>query len=145
AAFINQLGSHWVRWSHLDPLVGPQFFQRDEPLPFSSLNRHSTTPFVGQKIFQRAKQIRTKSPLFLTDSVQISVLQKRREKTLSEVLSVRWPNPLSPDEAINRSPIHAAKFFERSLCRGRFPLCLQHHAPMRGCKRDASVSANPGQ
>ena len=31
--------------------------------------------FVRQKIFQRSKQVRTKSPLFLADSIQISVLQ----------------------------------------------------------------------
>src|SRR5207247_11219379 len=95
---INQLGSHWVRWFHLDPLVSPQLFQRDEPLPFSSLNRHSTTPFVGQKIFQRSKQVRTKSPLFLADSVQIFVLQSRREQTLGNILCLFLTYTLSPQK-----------------------------------------------
>src|SRR5262249_2858913 len=54
----------------------------------------------------------------------------------------------SPNETVNGSPICAAKLFERFLCRRRFALCLQHHAPMRrGKSRPAvmSISANRAQ
>jgi hypothetical protein len=46
---------------------------------------------------------------------------------------------LSPDEAINRSPISAAKFFERFLCCRRFTLCREHHTPMRCGKRNDAI------
>src|SRR4029434_3813513 len=103
---------HWVCGFHLDPPVGAQLFQRDELLPFSSLNRHSATPLGRQKRFQRPKQIRPKSPPFPADTVQISVLQQRREKTLGNVLCLRRRKALSPQKRENRPPIRAAKFFQ---------------------------------
>src|SRR5206468_8361287 len=62
-----------------------------------------------------------------------------REKTLSEILCLLSPNTLSLQEAKNRSPISVAKFLKRFLCRRRFALCLQHHAPVRGSKRRCPV------
>src|SRR5947199_262069 len=90
-------------------------------------------------MFERHKQIRTKSPLFFPDDVQISAFEQQREETLREILRLLWPNPLSPHEAIDGSPISAAKFFERFLCRWRFNLCLQHDAPMCRRKRDTTL------
>src|SRR6266567_6618495 len=133
--FVNLLGSHQVRWFQLDSLVHAQFFQRNEPLSFSSLDRHGMARLVGQKILERRNKIRTKSPLFLTDGIQIFALQQQREKTLGQILCLLWPNTLSPHEAINRSPINAAELFERLLRRWRITLRLQHHAPVRGSKR----------
>src|SRR6266498_3628039 len=52
---------------HLGPLVTREFFQRNEPLSFPALDRHCAAPFVGHKIFDRSKQIRTKSPPFFAD------------------------------------------------------------------------------
>ena len=45
-----------------------------------------------------------------------------------------------------RPPVIAAKFFECLLCRRRFALSLEHHAPVCGCKRPAvmSISADRG-
>jgi hypothetical protein len=70
-----------------------------------------------------------------------------RKKTLSEILRLFRPGPLSPHETINRSPVRAAKFLESLLCRGCWTLRFQHYAPMRGGKRRAAIgaSANRGQ
>ena len=51
AAFINQLGSHWVRWFHLDPLVSSQFFQRDERCPFPRLIATPRRRSLARKYF----------------------------------------------------------------------------------------------
>jgi TolB-like protein len=59
----------------VDGLTLAKLLQRNQPVSFASLDRHGMAPFVGQKMFHRCKQIRTKSPLFLTDSTQISSLQ----------------------------------------------------------------------
>ena len=67
---------------------------------------------------------------------------------MGKVLCFRRRDALSPNEAINGSPISATKFFERFLCRWRFALCLQHYAPMRSGKRRRavmSISANRAQ
>jgi len=45
---------------------------------------------------------------------------------------------LSPEKAINRSPVNAAKLFERFLCHRRLILCLQHQAPMSGSECDCT-------
>jgi len=90
-------------------------------------------------MFERHKQIRTKSPLFFPDDVQISAFEQQREETLREILRLLWPNPLSPHEAIDGSPISAAKFFERFLCRWRFALRFKHYAPVRGSKGHCAV------
>ena len=48
---------------------------------------------------------------------------------------------MSPNEAVNGSPVCAAKLFERFLCRRRVALRLQHYAPMRGgkCRRAVMI------
>src|SRR4029450_5747634 len=49
-----------------------------------------------------------------------------------------------PDKSVKRSPISATKYFECSLCSGRFILRLQHHAPVRSCERDRPVLRTRG-
>jgi hypothetical protein len=51
------------------------FIHRNEPFFFSALDRHGTTPFVGKKVLERCKQIRTESPLLLADRIQVFALQ----------------------------------------------------------------------
>src|SRR6266550_9486016 len=99
--FVNLLGSHQVRWFHLDSLVNAQSFQGDKPPSFSSFDRHRVARLVGQKILERRNKIRTKSPLFLTDGIQIFALQQQREKTLGQIFSFIWPKRLSPEKAKN--------------------------------------------
>src|SRR5207253_10060108 len=136
AAFVNHFRSHRICGFHIDPLVSTQFFQRDEPLSSPTLDCRRATPFVGHKIFQCPKQKRTKSSFFLADDTQPFALQQLRKKTLRNVLRLLWSKALSSDEAIHRSPISAAKVFQGLLCRGRFALRLQHHAPLSGGERD---------
>src|SRR5262249_42271452 len=91
------------------------------------------------------EQIRTQSTLLFAHSAQIPALQQKSKKTLREILCFLRPSPLSPDKAVNGSPIDAAELFKCLLCRGRLALCLQHHAPVRGSKRRRaviSISAN---
>src|SRR4029453_4288254 len=133
--FVNLLGSHQVRWFHLDSLVNAQSFQGDKPPSFSSLDRHRVARLIGQKILERHNKIRTKSPLFLTDGIPIFALQQQREKTLGQIPRFVWPNALSSHEAINGSPICATKPFKRFSCRWQITLRLQHHTPVRGSKR----------
>src|SRR5437867_157027 len=91
-------------------------------------------------MFQRSKKKRTKASFFSADGSQAFVLEQIRKESLGEILCFFWPNALSLQEGKNRSPINAAKFFERLLCRGRLALRLQHHAPMRGRKRRSALS-----
>ena len=79
---------------------------------------------------------------------QVAALQQQCKKALSEIFGLFRSNALSPYETINWSPVRAAKFFERLLRRWCSTLRRQHHAPVRGCKRDRAViciSANRGQ
>src|SRR6476659_5016145 len=147
-SLVDRFGSRWICWFHLDPLVSTQVFQRDRAQSTPSLDRHRATLLVGQKIFHCPKQIRTKPSFFLADGIQTSALQELSEKPLGNILCCLSPNALSPNEAINWAPIGAAKLLQRLLCRWRFPLCLQHHAPVRGRKRYRArigASANPAQ
>jgi hypothetical protein len=73
-------------------------------------------------MFERHKQIRTKSAFFSPHSAQIPAFEKQRKKTLREILRLLGPDILSPNEAINRSPISAAKLLKRFLSRWRFTL-----------------------
>src|SRR6185312_9333953 len=52
------------------------------------------------------------------------------EKPLRDILRFLWSGTFSPNEAVDRSPVSTAKVFKRFLCRWRFTLCLQHHAPV---------------
>src|SRR5215475_6511104 len=127
--------SSFNRLSTCSSIVNAQFLQRNEPLSFSSLDRHGMARLVGKKILERHNEIRTKSPLLLADGIQIFALQQQREETLREIFCLLGANTLSPHEAKNRSPINAAELFERFLRRWRITLCLEHHAPVRGSKR----------
>src|SRR5262249_47835165 len=119
-----------------------------EPLTFSTLDRHCAAVFVGQKVLHRREQIRTQSPLFFAHSAQIPALQQECKKALRKILCFFSASTLSSHKAVNGPPINAAEFFKRRLCRRRFALCFQHHAPMRSSKSRPtviSVSANRGQ
>src|SRR5437868_14945344 len=58
---------------------------------------------------------------------------------MANILRRLWSEALSSDEAIDRSPINAAKLFERFVCGGRLILRGQHHAPVRRRKCDRPV------
>src|SRR4029077_12909128 len=117
AAFIKPVGAERIYWFHLDSLICPEFFQRDQMLTFASLHRHCTALLAGEEMFQRREKIGTQSSFLLADSIQIAPLQQQREKTLSKIFRVLSPYALSSHETINRSPISAAEFFQRLLCR----------------------------
>src|SRR5206468_9924983 len=51
---------------------------------------------------------------------------------LDQILRFFSSKAMSPDKAVKRSPISATKYFECSLCSGRFALRLQYQATMRG-------------
>src|SRR4029077_16744275 len=89
---------------------------------------------VSKKKLQCSKQKRTKASFFLPDRTQPFPLKQLREKTLRDILRLLSPKALSSDEAIDRSPINAAKPFERFMCGRRFTLRCQHHAPVGGRK-----------
>src|SRR5207248_11050369 len=61
------------------------------------------------------------------------------KKALSDVLCLCWWKTLSPQKSENWSPVGTAKFSQRLLCRRRFALCFQHHAPVRCRKRKAAL------
>src|SRR5207248_10630656 len=142
---VNALGSEEVGWLHAAPFLITQFFQRNELLAFATFDRYRAAVFVGQKVLQRGEQVRTQSPLLFAHSAQIPALQQESKKTLREILRFLRPSSLSPHKAVNGPPINSAQFFKCLLCRRRFALCLQHDAPVRSGKCDASVSANPSQ
>src|SRR5205807_5359967 len=99
-------------------------------------------------MLERSEQIRTQPPFLLAHRIQITALQQQSEKTLREILRIFHIGALSPYVTINWSPISAAKCFECRLCSWRWALRLQHHSPVRSCKRDRSAigaSANGGQ
>src|SRR4029077_3606176 len=110
-------------------------FKWDKPLSFSSLDRHRTTPLVNEKIFQCPKQIRTKASLFPADGSQVSVLQQICEKSLGDIFCLLRSSALSLHEAVDRTPINAAKFFQGFLRSGRFTLCLYHDTPVSSTKQ----------
>src|SRR6266478_343768 len=94
-------------------------------------------------MFHRCKQIRTQTSLFLPDSFEVPPLQQPRKETLGEILRLLWSNTLSPYEAVNRSPISAAKLLQRFPCCWRFALRLKYHAPMRGGKSNGVSLSGP--
>src|SRR5213596_2096390 len=144
-ALVNALGSERVGWLHAAPFLITQFFQRNELLAFATFDRHRAAVFVGQKVLQRGEQVRTQSSLLFAHSAQIPALQQKSEKTLREILRFLRPSPLSPHKAVNGPPINPAEFSKCLMCRRRFTLCLQHHAPVRSDKRRRaviSISAN---
>src|SRR6266699_5530896 len=97
-------------------------------------------------MFERRQQIRTQAPLLFTDSIQIPAFQEQRKKPLGEIFGFLGAEALPPHETVNRSPIRAAKFFERFLRCGRWTLRGEHHTPVSSNKRNPGVlraSANP--
>src|SRR5439155_26813993 len=90
-------------------------------------------------MFQRREQVRTQTSFLFAHSIQIPTLQKQRKKALGKIFRFLGSNALSPYETVNRSPISAAKFFQRLLRCGRLALRLQDHAPMSRRKCDRSV------
>src|SRR6266550_322459 len=90
-------------------------------------------------MFERRQQIRTQAPLLFTDSIQIPAFQEQRKKPLGEIFGFLGADALPPHETVNRSPIRAAKFFERRLCCWRWALRFQDHAPMSCGKSNRTV------
>src|SRR4030095_5355349 len=83
-------------------------------------------------MFERREQIRTQALLLLANGIQIPSLKQERKKTLREIFCLLRFGALSSHEGINRSPVSATKFLQRSLCCWAWALRSQHHAPM-GC------------
>src|SRR6266481_4190540 len=90
-------------------------------------------------MFQRPEEIRTQTAFFFADSIEIPALQQQCKKTLSEIFCLFRPDALSSYETVNRSPVRATKFFECLFCRGRWTLCREYNAPMRGSKCHRAV------
>src|SRR5262245_53674577 len=82
-------------------------------------------------MFQRREQIRTQPSFLLSNSIEIPALQQQGEKTLGQIFGFLCSNAFSPNEAINRSPIGATKFFQSLLCRWRLTLRFKDDAPIR--------------
>src|SRR5262249_32621963 len=135
AALVDRFGSNWIGRLDLDLLLAAKFFQWDKSHSFASLGCHRPTPLVSQKIFQRPKQIRTKSSFVLANRIETVALQKLCKKPLSNILRLLWPKPLTSHKAMNGSPIRATKLFEGFLCCRRSALRLQYYAPVRGAER----------
>src|SRR5439155_17075350 len=90
----------------------------------------------------------THSPLLCAHSAQIPAFQQKSKKTLREILRFLGTNTLSSHNAVNGPPINPAELFKCLMCRRRFALSLQHHAPVRSDKRRRaviSISANRAQ
>src|SRR5882724_5098253 len=78
--------------------------------------------------------------LLLADGSEIFMLEQIHKKSLSNILCFLRCNTLALHKAVNRSPIDAAKFFQRFLRRGRFTLRLNYDAPVRTGKLHCSFS-----
>src|SRR6266496_1893052 len=95
-------------------------------------------------MFERRQQIRTQAPLLFTDSIQIPAFQEQRKKPLGEIFGFLGADALPPHETINRSPIRAAKFFERRLCCWRWAFCFssrrRHTRSLRDWSSDVCSS-----
>src|ERR1700757_1162780 len=94
-----------------------KFFPRDRLLSFTSFHCHRAAVFTDEKMLQRCEQIRTQPSFLFANSIKIPALQQQREKTLGQIFGFLCFDAFSPNETINRSPIRAAKFLERLLCR----------------------------
>src|SRR5207249_10350384 len=95
-------------------------------------------------MFQRGQEIRTQAPFLFADRFQIATFQQQCKKTLSEILRFFGLDTLSPYEAINWSPVCAAKLFECLLRCGRWPLRREHNAPVSCCNRRPAFVAWAG-
>src|SRR5262245_15376891 len=90
-------------------------------------------------MFDGCQQVRAQASFFFANIIKVAALQQQDKKRLSKILRFLWCSAFSPDEAINRSPVGAAKFFQRLLSRWRLPLCFKDHAPVGGRKRSGTV------
>src|SRR5213593_4153336 len=111
------------------------------------LNAAGAMPLGCDETLERDKQVRTQASLLAPDRVQISVFEQARKKFLNHILRFFSSKAVSPDKSVKRSPISATKYFECSLCSGRFALRLQYHAPMRGgeCHRTTIGALDTGR
>src|SRR4030095_16073350 len=96
------------------------------------LDANGPATLVGQKTFERHKQIRTQPPLLAADRFQISMFEQTREKLLDQILRLLSGKALPPDKSVKRSPISSTEYFECFPCSGRFALRFEHDAPMSG-------------
>jgi hypothetical protein len=79
------IGRQTVVPFNLEALTLTEFLGRDDLLSFSSLDRYGATPFVGQKIFERRKQIGTKPPLLLPKPESVLPENRLPAKALPDV------------------------------------------------------------
>ncbi len=70
--------------------------------------------------------------------------QSAGRSTVSKNNQLEQTNTRENNSDQNPPPINTTKLFERLVCGGRLILRGQHHAPMRGGKRNAAVISNPG-
>src|SRR4029077_18803011 len=117
AAFVDLVGGQTIAPLHNEAPPLTNVIQGNQALTLAALGCHCVARLVGQKMFERRKQVRTQSSLFFADSIQILPLQYQSEKTLSKILRLLSGSPLLPHKAVNGSPITAVNFFERLLCR----------------------------
>src|SRR6478735_1022081 len=107
---------------HLGAFDQCQFFQRDWLLSLTSFQRDRATMFTYKEMLQRRQKIRAQTSFLFANRIEVSALQKHRKKILSEIFGFIWAGAFPSDKAINRSPIGAAKFFERVFCCRRLTL-----------------------
>src|SRR5260370_98246 len=119
--------------------------ERNQGAGAAAVDRCGITALVRHEMLERSQKKGTQAALLLSHGLEIFALENQGKKTLSEILRLLWPNTLPPHEAINGSPVSAAKTFQRLLGRRRFTLCLQHHAPVRSGKCDRAASTEPSQ
>src|SRR5439155_2057318 len=99
-------------------------------------------PRLGQEILERRQQIRTQTSPLLPHSFEVPPFEQPRKKSLSKILRFLRSIALASDEPVKWPPVGSAKLFQRFSCCRRFASSCQHHAPMRGGKRNgAGLSA----
>src|SRR5438552_13641918 len=113
--------------------------ERNQRPPYASFDGHFAMPRLGEKILDRRRLIRTQTSLLLPDSFEVSPFEQPRKKSLSEILRFLRLITFAPDEPIQWPPVGSAKLLQRFLGCCRFASRGQHHAPMRGGKRNGAV------
>src|SRR5262249_14704256 len=72
--FVDLIGRQSVAPLNIDELTFTNIVQRDQALAFAPLDRQRAARFIGEKIFDRREQVRTKSSFFLANSIQVLAL-----------------------------------------------------------------------
>ncbi len=108
ATFVKSVSSERVGRLHPELLGCGKFLQRHRPLSFASLGGHRPTVFAGEEMLQRGQKIRAQPPFIFANRIEIATLEEQRKKTLGKIFGLLRSCTLSPDEAINRSPVGAA-------------------------------------